>query len=47
MAKRPQKYQDKCEASHNIDIASWREIFKLAHDTVTESKKVKSKSFPV
>ena len=26
------------EASHNIDMASWPEIFKLAHDTVTESK---------
>ena len=26
------------EASHNIDMDSWAEIFTLAHDTVTESK---------
>ena len=38
MAKRPQKCPDKWEASHNTDMASWAEIFKLAHDTVSESK---------
>ena len=38
MAKRPQKCLNKWEASHNIDMASWAEIFKLAHDTATESK---------
>ena len=38
MAKRPQKCLDKWEASHNIDMASWADIFKLPHDTVNESK---------
>ena len=38
VAKRPQKCLQKWEASHNIDMDSWPEIFKLAHDTVTESK---------
>ena len=32
VAKRPQKCLDKWETSHNIDMASWAEIFKLAHD---------------
>ena len=31
VAKRSQKCLDKWEASHNIDIASWPEIFKLAY----------------
>ena len=38
VAKRPQKCLQKWEASRNIDMDSWPEIFKLAHDTVTESK---------
>ena len=38
VAKRPQKCLQKWEASHNIDMDSWPEIFKLAHDTVTERK---------
>ena len=38
VAKRPQKCLQKWEASHNIDMDSWLEIFKLAHDTVIESK---------
>ena len=38
VAKRPEKCLQKWEASHNIDMDSWPEIFKLAHDTVTESK---------
>ena len=38
VAKRPHKYLDKWEASHNIDMASWAETFKLAHDIVTDSK---------
>ena len=38
VAKRPQKCLDKWEASRNIGMASWPEILKLAHNTVTESK---------
>ena len=38
VAKRSQKCPDKWEACQNIDMASCAEIFKLANDTVTESK---------